>query len=106
MPDAAASALSPIATRMPLMVSTAVHRLCRSAKIKLAPDKTRIPFGSSIWVLDSTSYPLVNQPSLSIHPAANPTDRLLRTHHKRVAHQNFMANMDTFFVTFPAERHS
>jgi hypothetical protein len=32
VPAAAASALSPMATRMPLMAMTAVHALCRMAK--------------------------------------------------------------------------
>ena len=41
----AAKALSPIAIRMPLMVSMAVHKLCSSAKIKLALVKIRIPLG-------------------------------------------------------------
>jgi hypothetical protein len=40
----AARALSPIAMRIPLIVSMAVHRLCNSAKIRLALVNTRIPF--------------------------------------------------------------
>ena len=37
MPLAAAKAESPIATRMPLMVRTAVHKLCAMATTRLAP---------------------------------------------------------------------
>ena len=47
MPDAAARAVSPMATRMPLMVSTAVQALCNRASSRLAPVTTRIAFGLS-----------------------------------------------------------
>ncbi|SPE24435.1 hypothetical protein SBA5_450074 [Candidatus Sulfotelmatomonas gaucii] len=45
----AKSAASPIPRRMPLMVSTAVQKLCNSAIATLAPDKTLNPFVFSKW---------------------------------------------------------
>ena len=42
MPLAAASAESPIATRIPLMVNTAVHRLCSRANMALVQPIVRI----------------------------------------------------------------
>jgi hypothetical protein len=42
--DAAASAVSPMATRRPLMANTAVHKLCNNAIARLTPPMVRTCF--------------------------------------------------------------
>jgi hypothetical protein len=54
MPLAAASADSPMATRIPLMAKTAVQALCTSATSRLAPVSIRISFA---FILDLRATP-------------------------------------------------